>query len=267
MSIIEAVRKWAHYLHGQTFTLITDQKLVAFMFNPEGKGKIKNAKIQQWRLELSVFKYRDQHRPGINNTAPDSFSRVCGSSIVRNSPLYLLKIHETLGNPGVRRLDHFFRCKNLPFSVEEVKRVCSECRSCAEIKPQFFRKCDEKLIKAIQSWQRISIDFKGPAKGRNNYSLIVIDEYSRFPFVFHCRNMTKKVVIECLTRLFCLFSLPGFVHSDRGDVQGVKEYLTSRGVATSRTTPYHSTGNVQCERWNQTIWRTMLHSQKSPEEA
>ena len=47
-SIMEPVRKWAHYLHGRTFTLITDQKSVAFMFNPEGEGKIKNAKIQQW---------------------------------------------------------------------------------------------------------------------------------------------------------------------------------------------------------------------------
>ena len=46
-SIMEAVRKWVHYLHGWTFTLITDQKSVAFMFNPEGKSKIKNAKNQQ----------------------------------------------------------------------------------------------------------------------------------------------------------------------------------------------------------------------------
>ena len=108
-SITEAVRKWAHYLHGRTFTLITDQKSVAFMFNPEGKGKIKNAKIQQWRLELSVFNYKVQHRPEIDNTALDAFSRVCGSTIVRNSPLNLLKIHETLGHPGVMRLNHFVR--------------------------------------------------------------------------------------------------------------------------------------------------------------
>jgi len=230
-SITEAVRKWAHYLHGRTFTLITDQKSVAFMFNPEGKGKIKNAKIQQWRLELSVFNYKVQHRPEIDNTALDAFSRVCGSTIARNSPLNLLKIHETLGHPGVMRLNHFVRqarrqdlaaggaktkksgqkpeggphfkntaldacsnrgakremggtdfkwggraplppagdgpvvrCKNLPFSVAEAKRVCSECRSCAEINPRLFKKCDETLIKAIQPWQRISIDFKGPVK-------------------------------------------------------------------------------------------------------
>jgi len=83
--------------------------------------------------------------------------------------------------------------------------------------------------------------------------------------VFPCRNMTTKVVIECLTRLFCLFGLPGFVHGDRGVSfmsRELKEYLTSRGVATSRTTPHQPTGNAQCERWNQTIWRTiklMLH--------
>jgi len=157
-------------------------------------------------------------------------------------------------------LNHFVRCKNLPFSIEEVKRVCSECRSCAEIKPRFFRKCDETLIKAIQPWQTISTDFKGLVKGRNNYLLIMIDECTRFPFVFPCRNMTRKVVIECLTRLFCLFGLPGFVHSDLGAYfmsRELKEYLTSRGVATSRTIPYHPTGNAQCERWNQTIWRTI----------
>jgi len=97
----EAVRKWAHYLHGRTFTLITDQKSVVYMFNT--KGKIKNDKIQQWRLELSVFNYNVLHRPGIDNTAPNTFSRVCGSTIVRNSPLNLLKIHETLGHPSVMR--------------------------------------------------------------------------------------------------------------------------------------------------------------------
>ena len=38
-SVIEAVRKWAHYLHGKTFTLITDQKSVAFMFDHKNRGE------------------------------------------------------------------------------------------------------------------------------------------------------------------------------------------------------------------------------------
>ena len=43
-SVIEAVRKWAHYLHGKTFTLITNQKSVVFMFDHKNRGKIKNKK-------------------------------------------------------------------------------------------------------------------------------------------------------------------------------------------------------------------------------
>ena len=30
-SIVEAVRKWSHYLHGTTFDLVTDQKSLAFI--------------------------------------------------------------------------------------------------------------------------------------------------------------------------------------------------------------------------------------------
>ena len=54
-SIIEAVRKWNHYLYGRPFTLITDQRSLALMFDQTSRGKIKNAKIQAWRAELSLF--------------------------------------------------------------------------------------------------------------------------------------------------------------------------------------------------------------------
>ena len=43
-----------------------------------------------------------------------------------------------------------------------------------------------------------------------------------------------------------------------------KEYLLNRGVATSRTTPYHSIGNGQCERYNGIIWNSIkLHLESS----
>ena len=38
--IIEAVRKWGHYLYTRPFTLITDQRSLAFMFDQRNRGKI-----------------------------------------------------------------------------------------------------------------------------------------------------------------------------------------------------------------------------------
>jgi len=37
----------------------------------------------------------------------------------------------------------------------------------------------------------------------------------------------------------------------------LKDYLHSRGIATSHSTPYHPTGNSQCEWCNQTVWKTV----------
>ena len=45
-AIIEAVRKWSHFLARRQFTLITDQRLVAFMLDSRKRTKIKNNKIQ-----------------------------------------------------------------------------------------------------------------------------------------------------------------------------------------------------------------------------
>ena len=72
------------------------------------------------------------------------------------------------------------RTKNLPFSVDDVKRVCFTCKICAELKPKFFQKPPETLMKAMRPWERISIDFKGPLKGKNPYLLFVIVTLSHF---------------------------------------------------------------------------------------
>ena len=45
-AIIEAVRKWGHFLARRHFTLVTDQRSVAFMLDSRRRTKIKNNKIQ-----------------------------------------------------------------------------------------------------------------------------------------------------------------------------------------------------------------------------
>ena len=97
-AIIDAVRKWNHFLFSKRFQLITDQRAVSFLFNPQRLGKIKNTKIQLWRTELGNFDYNIVHRPGKQNIVPDTLSRVC--SVMYNG-LNLVEIHKVLGHPGV----------------------------------------------------------------------------------------------------------------------------------------------------------------------
>lgn len=261
-AIIEAVRKWSHLLSRKPFTLITDQRSVAFMLDSRKRTKVKNNKIQEWRLELASFDYYIRYRPGGQNFAADTLTRAFCANITDLSRTNLTSIHNGLCHPGVTRLLHFVRSKNLPFSTEDVKRECSSCRICAEIKPNFYRPSPSTLIKSTQPMERWSIDFKGPVPSatQNSYMLTVIDEYSRFPFAIPCPNMNASTVIRCLGQLFSLCGVPSFVHSDRGSSfvsREVKEYLTKLGVATSRSTPYHPTGNSQVERYNGIIWKAV----------
>ena len=84
--------------------------------------------------------------------------------------------------------------------------------------------------------------------------------------------MKSCTVIDCLSNLFCVFGFPGCVHSDRGAPfvsQETRSFLTARGISFSTSTAYHPTKNSQCERFNQTNWRTirlLLHGQNLSED-
>ena len=134
-AIIEAIRKWSHLLPRQTFTLITDQRSVAFMFDSRRRSKIKTDKIQQWRVELASLSYIIKYRPGQQNVGPHSFSRAFCST---HPQCALNELHAGLCHPGVTRMLHFVRSKNLPYSTT-VRRIVSNCKICAEVKPRFYQ--------------------------------------------------------------------------------------------------------------------------------
>lgn len=72
--------------------------------------------------------------------------------------------------------------------------------------------------------------------------------------------MTASSIIKCFEELFATFGAPSYIHSDQGPSFMSKElkfYLTSVGVATSRTTPYNAPGNGQVERYNGIVWNTI----------
>ena len=157
-------------------------------------------------------------------------------------------------------LYNFVQTTNLPFTSEGTKQVCQNCNFCAEVKPRFYITKRETSVKATRPWERLAVVFNGPVKGSRSYLLVVIDEYSRYPFVYPCKNLSSSTVIECISSLFCTFGFPEFIHRDCGGSFVSKElraFLSELGIATSYSSPYHPQGNGQCERANQTIWRTI----------
>ena len=132
---------------------------------------------------------------------------------------------------------HFVWTRNLPFPVEEVRQITKTCRVCAEHKPQ-FHKSPQAQIKATEPFERLNLDSKGPLKSNNCniFFLNVIDEYSRFPFVFPCKDVSTQTVIQCVCQLFSIFGMPAYVHLDRGSSfksAELHQFLLNKGIAAS----------------------------------
>ena len=271
-AIIEAVRHWRHFLAGRSFRIITDQQAVSFIFDYKRHGRTKNDKLQRWKIELSAYQFEIQYRPGRLNASADALSRPHAAAI---SPtlLSLQNLHAELCHPGVTRLLHYVKAKNLPFSVADVKEICHTCRTCSVLKPRFHRSETLHVIKATQPMERLAIDIVGPkqSSSSNRYLLVIVDEFSRFPFVYPLKDISSKSVIEKLTDLFFLLGTPASILSDRGTqfmAHEMKLFLAQNGIAPIRTTPYHPIGNGQCERINGLVWKTIqlaLMNRKLPE--
>ena len=246
-SIVEAIRYLKHYLTGRRFTLVTDLKSVSFMFDAKRTGKIKNDKIQRWRIELVCFNFDIQYRPGSENVPADSFSRPFCTAVSSNK---LVQLHNELCHPGITRMHHYVKMTSLSVSLEEIKAITTSCRTCAECKPHFYRPVESNLIKATQPFERLSVDFKGPlpSASRNKYFLTVVDEYSRFPFAIPCSDVSTPTFIASLCSIFSIFGNPGYIHSDRGGSfmsTELKNWLHSKNIATWFSNP----GSVLLKRY------------------
>ena len=122
------------------------------------------------------------------------------------------------------------------------------------MKPKYHNSNKVKLVKAAQSFERLSVDFKGPLTSKvHPFLLTIIDEYSRFPPAFPVKDVSTPTVIKYLGNLFSIFGIPGYVHSDHGPSfmsEELKRWLFEKGIPSSRTTPYNPQGNGQVERYN-----------------
>ena len=121
-AIIEAVRKRVIFslVDNSLSSLINGTLHSCWIVG--NKYKIKNNKIQGWRLELESFSYTITYRPGKDNVCPDTLTRdLCASAT--STPNKLSEIHDQLCHPGVTQLLHFARTKNLPHSTDDVKRL------------------------------------------------------------------------------------------------------------------------------------------------
>ncbi len=91
---------------------------IAYMFDNKQQEKTKIDRITQWRTELSCYRFDIVYRPGTENIPPDTLSRAFNAAIP--SAESFSDLHDSHCHPGVTRMYHFLKTRNLPYSFEDV---------------------------------------------------------------------------------------------------------------------------------------------------
>lgn len=108
---------------------------------------------------------------------------VCG---LVNGAGDLLKLHQNLCH-----MLHVVNSRNLAFSIENVKRITNNCQTCSVIKPSSTDSNHEHSWKPHNLLKSLTKISRGHYQG-NRYFITMIDEYSRFQFVFPWPHISAK---------------------------------------------------------------------------
>ena len=102
-----------------------------------------------------------------------------------------------------------------PLVDKYVTEAISNCHACQAVGPQNVPEPLRMRPMPAGPWQRLHIDFFGPVPS-NEYLIVTIDAYSRFPIVEIVRSTSIETVNPNLDSLFAMHGIPNEVITDNG---------------------------------------------------
>ncbi|XP_018371852.1 PREDICTED: uncharacterized protein K02A2.6-like [Trachymyrmex cornetzi] len=136
-------------------------------------------------------------------------------------------------------------------SIEKLAENCSICNT--------YRNDPPKV--EVHEWEptkapfeRVHVDYAGPFMG--TYFFLMVDAFSKWPFVFVMKDITARSTIEKCKEIFMNFGCPEIMVMDNGRSFRSSEFLqflANNNITPKFTAAYHPATNGQVERFVQTM--------------
>lgn len=179
----------------------------------------------------------------------------------RLRPEVLQALHEQHGHQGFQRTLELVRRRCYwPGMTQDIQQWCQRCERCSMAKdPGPAIRAPLGHLLAAKPNQIVAVDFTvlEPCQNGLENVLVMTDIFSKYTQAIPTRDQRAPTVARVLVQeWFYRFGVPGRIHSDQGRCfEGaiIQQLCALYGVEKSRTTPYHPSGNGQCERFNRTL--------------
>jgi transposase InsO family protein len=168
---------------------------------------------------------------------------------------------------------HILGLTNVHF---EKDKICSACQAGKQVG---FHHPHKNIMTTERLLELLHMDLFGPIAyisiGGSNYCLVIVDDYSRFTWVFFLqeKSQTQETLKRFLRRAQNEFGLRiKKIRSDNGmefKNSQIKGFLEEEGIKHEFSSPYTPQQNGVVERKNRTLLdmvRTMLDEYKTPDQ-
>ena len=122
----------------------------------------------------------------------------------------------------------------------------------------------QQIVPVItQPWKKLAIDIVGPlttTQAGHRYLLTAIDLATRYPVATPLRRVDATTTANALVEIFSTFGVPVEIQHDNGGnftSQLLQEVLTTLGIHSISTSPYHPQSNGAVERMHGTLKKAL----------
>lgn len=164
------------------------------------------------------------------------------------------------GHQGIVKTKQLLREKFwFPGLDKQAEQLISHCTPCQSSTPKTEHQPQQMSELPQGPWQKVALDFCGPFPS-GDYLLVILDEYSRFPFVEIMSSTSANKTVPLIDKVFSTVGIPTEVKSDNGPPFSDKEFLDFAqylGLHHRKITPYWPQGNAEVERFMRTLTKAV----------
>ncbi|CAI6367348.1 unnamed protein product [Macrosiphum euphorbiae] len=247
---------------------MTRKEVAEHSNNDEEITKAKKALLEKTLLESEYRPFKDE----LAITSDGLLLKQNKIVIPKTLRKKVVKLAHT-GHQGIEKTKSLLRSKVwFPNMNKMVTAETNTCIPCQAATPKTSTNPIMSSELPPGPWENLDLDFGGPFPN-GKYTLVIIDEYSRYPIVRIINNLKTETVVYELKKMFMEFGLPECIKTDNGPPMNgtlFSQFLNSFGIKHRKVMPCWPQANGTVERFMRTLGKaikTSIISQKKWEEA